>query len=180
MTTVDTEVACVLCGGEASESFDCNTGYVSYFCNSCGYCTNTEASAHPKKTMREFQESFRPFFKWAEFIEDGGAVIEGKMLWWPGALQVVTQYSIVPVVVSGKLKWRRTDIEEIPESERIKHPRDDGFPGYYEYREAGYCADYDTFREAREATRGDNLARALKQSTKRLEIKALGAKRHGR
>jgi hypothetical protein len=173
--SVSTEVECCLCGGEMMEDFDCGTEYASYLCNSCGYASNSEAAESPRKALRGIPRKFRPFVKWAGFAEDSGAVLHGDMPWWPGGVEMLTEYSVFPVVVSGKLRWRREDIEEIPESERKHHPREDWLSGYYEYRSAPYHADYDSFHEACEATREQNLANALPlTSTKKLSIQLLG------
>ncbi len=164
-----------MCGGEMIEDFDCRTEHASYFCNSCGYASNSEAAENQKKIFRGMPRKLRPFVKWAEFAEDSGACYGGKMPFWPGAVQMVTQYSVYPVVVASKLRWRREDIEKIPESERKKYPRKDGLGGYYEYRSADYHTDYDTFHEACEATREENIASGLMSLRKKPTLKLLSS-----
>jgi hypothetical protein len=146
-----------------TEEFDCGDYYASYFCDhGCGYASNSEAMQHPKKALQKVPLRLRPFVKWVAFDEDSDAAYRGrKMPFWPAALQVTTQYAVFPVVVRGKLLWRRVDIEKIPESEQKQYPRKDGLGGFYEYRDVAYHTDYSTFREACEATREQNLARAL-------------------
>ncbi len=128
MVTVETSVECVLCGGETTEQFDCGDQRASYFCDhGCGYASTSEAMEHPRKALRDVPRRLRRFVKWAVFDEDSDAAYRGrKMPFWPAALEVATEYSVFPVVVSGKLLWRRVDVEKIPESERRRYPRKDG------------------------------------------------------
>jgi len=156
-----------------TEDFDCGSEYATYFCNDCGYASNSDAALDPGKALRRIPRRFRRFVKWAMFSEDSGAVLRGNMPWWPSSLEVLTEYSVFPVVTSGKLRWRRVDVEEIPESERKRHPRRDGFGGYYKYRSAPYHADYNSFREAREATREQNMALGLASLRRKPRIKLL-------
>jgi len=171
--TVSTEVECPLCEGEMVEDFDCGSEYATYLCNSCGYASNSDAAEGPRKALRKIPRRFRPFVKWAEFAEDSGAVLRGNMPWWPGGVEMLTEYSVFPMVISGKLRWRRIDVEEIPESERKRHPRKDGLGGYYKYRSAPYHADYDSFHAACEATREQNLAMGLRSLRKKPQVKLL-------
>ncbi len=168
-----------MCGGEMTEDFNCGTEYASYFCNSCGYASTSEAAENPKKIFRGIPRELKPFVKWAEFAEDSGAYYNGRTLFWPGAVEMVTQYSVYPVVVAGKLRWRREDIEKIPTSERKKYPRKDGLSGYYEYRSADYHVDYDAFHEACEATREQNLANALLSMRRKWRIRLLSQNERG-
>jgi hypothetical protein len=162
-----------------TEDFDCATEYASYFCNLCGFASNSEAAQHPKKAIRTVPKELRPFVEWAEFAEDSEACYRGRMLFWPGAVEMMTQYSVYPVVVSGKLKWRREDIEKIPDSERKRYPRKDGLGGHYEYRSADHHADYDTFHEACEATPEQNLANALLSMRRKWRIRLLSQRKTG-
>ena len=146
-----------------TEQFDCGDYYASYFCDhGCGYASNSEAIEHPRNVLQKVPLRLRSSVKWVAFGEDSGAAYRGrKMPFWPAGLELTTQYAVFPVVVHDKLLWRRVDIEKIPESKRKQYPRKDELGGFYEYRDAAYHADYPTFHEAIEATREQNLARAL-------------------
>jgi hypothetical protein len=151
-----------------TEEFDCGDYYASYFCDhGCGYASNSEAMQHPRKALQKVPRRLRAFVKWFAFDEDSDAAYRcRKMPFWPAGLELTTQYIVFPVVVSRKLLWRRVDIEKIPESEQKQYPRKDKLGGVYEYRDTAYHNDYPTFHEAIEATREENLARALLFSKK--------------
>lgn len=174
MVSVTSQINCPLCGGEMVEDFDCRTEYATYMCNGCGFASNSEAADDPKKALRRVPHRFRPFVKWAGFAEDSGAVLRGNMPWWPGGVEMLTEYSVFPAVVSGNLRWRRIDTEEIPEPEQKRYPRNDGL-GYYKYRDAPYHADYDSFREACEATREENMSSGLMSLRKKPKFKLLSS-----
>lgn len=162
MVSVDSVVTCPLCDGEATEDFDCRSEYASYFCYSCGYTSNSDAIEKPKTTLRRLPKVIKPFVKRGNFDDDSGAVYRGEMLWWPGGMVLAGEYSITPVIIKAKLMWRRADIEEIPEEEQKNYPIPESNQ-FYKCRESESFADYESFQDAREASREDNLARSMLQ-----------------
>jgi len=153
---VTTEVTCPICGGEAMEDFNCNTYYTSYFCNECGYTSNSDVAENPKEISKHVPKAFRRFIKWGEFEEGCGAAFIGCMPWWPGGMIMAGQFSVTPIVARGKLLWRRREIEEIPEKEQKNYPMEGG--GYYKYKASEIFADYEGFAQAISATKEDVCA----------------------
>jgi hypothetical protein len=163
MVSVDTQVVCPLCRSEeCNEDFDCGTGEASYFCMGCGYASNTEVE---ERNLRKYvPKAFRRFVKWADFEEGSGAVVVGSLPWWPSGIVMAGQFSIVAVAVKGKLRWRRREIEEIPEAQRKNHPTPDG-RGYYKFKDSETYADFDTFEQALQSSREEAVALNLIQNS---------------
>ena len=135
-----TDVVCPLCGGEAKEILDTTKAYARYRCNSCGYVSDTDAAEDPGRLTKYVPKKLRPFVKWAQFSEESLAVFLDPMLWWPEEFQKWTDdslsYCVTPIVVKGKLRWRRRNAETV---EKNEHPR--------------WSEDYADFVSFREATR---------------------------
>jgi hypothetical protein len=170
MVTVGNDVTCPLCGGECYEDCNCRTEYVWYSCQTCGYTTNSTVADSLAEFEKECPKKMRPFVKWATFGKDSGAVYTGRMPWWPSGVEALTSHSIYPVIISGEIKWRRQNIEEIPETERHNYPMKDG-AGYYEYRDAVVYADYNTFKEAESVTSEQNQSNGLMQTQNKHPVK---------
>ena len=128
-------------------------GVVEYVCFGCGYTLLTNFDGRwvfgpPRKMLR--------FVKWAR--RPGGTA--EKYPWWPAEVSKFElrrpSYHfrrvsrIMPVVVGGRLRWRRWDAE--PRGRSVRMSKD--------------FTDYLTYREASLATKEGHLARRVRGRTR--------------
>ena len=152
MASVQTEVVCPRCGGEATEDFHCSTYQAWYHCKSCGYHTWQGEGEGEALTLEKVPQELRPFAEWVEVHPDHGWVYQGEVLMAPCQAILVSCFSVIPVNRDSQLVWLLYRVEEIPPEEQPNYPHPG--EGYYEYRQVDTPEHFTSFSEAWESGAG--------------------------
>jgi len=140
----NTETRCPICHGRCYADINLDTRTQAVGCTDCGYTANSETVKGVKTLKRKLAKDLLQFVKWSKPYDSIGLRMDRSILWWPSE-KIEPEYAIRPVVLQGRLLWRR---------------REEAVTGWVK----SICADYPTFHEADRTTPTANRARGIMQS----------------
>jgi len=122
---MEEQTTCPTFSGETHTCFVEKTdeGFESYICFDCGYTSN---SALKIGECSEETQNYTSLVKSLK-VEDRERGLE----WYPSVINMGSMGMIYPEGLSELWYYKVAKVKEIPESERVNYPKEDG-SGYYE------------------------------------------------